>query len=146
LIILSDGVDTGSKVTLPSCIEAAQRADTLVYSILFEDPEAYQSRPMGGYGRRGRMGGPMPMPGAGHPDGKKVLEQISRETGGRFFKVTNKEPLSTIYAEINDDLRHQYSIGYTPDTPPDNRAFRHIHLTTKQKGLTVTTREGYYPT
>jgi VWFA-related protein len=150
LIILSDGVDTGSKVPLPSCIEAAQRADTLVYSILFEDAAAYAGRGgfggYGGMGRRGRMGGPMPMPGAGRPDGKKVLEQISRETGGRFFKVTTKEPLSTIYAEINDDLRHQYSIGYTPDTPPDNRAFRHIHLTTKQKGLTVTTREGYYPT
>lgn len=149
LIILSDGVDTGSKVTLTSCIEAAQRADTLVYSILFEDAQAYAGRGGGGFGgmgRRGRMGGPMPMPGAGHPDGRKVLEQISRETGGRFFKVTTKEPLSTIYAEINDDLRHQYSIGYTPDTPPDNRAFRHVHLTTKQKGLTVTTREGYYPT
>ncbi|HTS60388.1 MAG TPA: VWA domain-containing protein [Candidatus Acidoferrales bacterium] len=147
LIILSDGVDTGSRTTLSNCIESAQRADTLVYSILFEDPEAYGrgGYPMGGMGRHGRMGGPMPAPGSGRPDGKKVLEQISRETGGRFFKVTKKEPLSTIYAEINDDLRHQYSIGYSPDAPPDNRAFRHIHLTTKQKGLTVTTREGYYP-
>ena len=148
LIILSDGVDTGSRTSLSSCIEAAQRSDTLVYSILFEDPEAYNGRggyPMGGMGRRGRMGGPMPVPGANHPDGKKVLEQISRETGGRFFRVTKKEPLSTIYAEINDDLRHQYSIGYSPDAPPDNRAFRHIHLTTKQKGMVVTTREGYYP-
>jgi VWFA-related protein len=150
LIILSDGVDTGSKVSLPSCVEAAQRSDTLVYSILFEDPEMYQGG-MGGFGgrggRRGRMGGPLPLPtGGGHPDGKKVLEQISRETGGRFFKVSNKEPLSKAYAEINDELRHQYSIGYTSDASPDNHNFRHIHLVTKQKGLIVTTREGYYPT
>ena len=75
-----------------------------------------------------------------------MLEQISRETGGRFFKVSTKEPLSQAYAEINDELRHQYSIGYSPDGPADNRAFRHIHLTTKSKGLIVTTREGYYPT
>jgi VWFA-related protein len=150
LIILSDGVDTGSKVSLSNCIESAQRSDTLVYSILFEDPEMYQGG-MGGFGgragRRGRMGGPMPVPGSsGHPDGKKVLEQISRETGGRFFKVSNKEPLSKAYAEINDELRHQYSIGYTSDAAPDNHGFRHIRLTTKQKGLIVTTRGGYYPT
>jgi VWFA-related protein len=150
LIILSDGVDTGSKVSLTSCIEAAQRSDTLVYSILFEDPEAYGSGGMGGFGgrggRRGRMGGPMPVPGgSGHPDGKKVLEQISRETGGRFFKVTKKDPLSKAFADINDELRHQYSIGYTSDASADNRGFRRIHLTTKQKGLVVTTREGYYP-
>jgi VWFA-related protein len=150
LIILSDGVDTGSKVGITSCIESAQRADTLVYSILFEDPEAYGTGGgfgRGGMGRRGRMGGPYPMPGgAGHADGKKILEQISRETGGRFFQVTKKEPLSKIYSDINDDLRHQYSIGYSPDTPAENRLFRKIHLTTKQKGLIVTTREGYYPT
>jgi VWFA-related protein len=91
------------------------------------------------------MGGPMPMPGGGHPDGKKVLEQISRETGGRFFHVSKKDPLSKVYAEINDDLRHQYSIGYSPDTDAKNRGFRRIHLTTTQKGLIVTTREGYYP-
>jgi VWFA-related protein len=148
LIILSDGVDTGSKVTLTSCIESAQRADTIVYSILFEDPEAYgNGGNMGGFGGRGRRGGMgrMPVPtGAGHPDGKKVLEQISRETGGRLFKVSKKDPLSKAFAEINDELRHQYSIGYTSDAT-DNRGFRHIHLATKQKGLSVTTREGYYP-
>jgi len=148
LIILSDGVDTGSKVSLTSCIESAQRSDTLVYSILFEDPEAYGGGNMGGFGRggRGRMGRmPMPAPGGGgHPDGRKVLEQISRETGGRFFKVTKKEPLSKAFAEINDELRHQYSLGYTSDAT-DNRGFRHIHLTTTRKDLIVTTREGYYP-
>jgi VWFA-related protein len=86
------------------------------------------------------------MPGGGQADGRKVLEQISRETGGRFFRVTKKDPLSKVYADINDELRHQYSIGYTSDAPAESRAFRRVHLTTKQKGLLVTTREGYYPT
>jgi VWFA-related protein len=148
MIILSDGVDTGSKVSLSSCVEAAQRSDTLVYSILFEDPEAYNNGNMGGFGGRGmgrRGGGRMPVPvGSNHPDGRKVLEQISRETGGRFFRVTKKEPLSKIYSEIDEDLRSQYSIGYTPDTPSDRGVFRHIHLTTTRKNLVVTTREGYY--
>jgi VWFA-related protein len=136
LILLTDGVDTGSKVSLSSAIEAAQRADTLVYSILFEDPEMYG----GGFGM-GRMGGRGPMNG---PNGKKVLEQISRETGGRFFDVSKKHPLAQVYDEIDEDLRHQYSLGYSPDRTEAGGVYHKIHLTTKQKGLTVQTREGYY--
>ena len=61
LILLTDGVDNGSKVSLATAIESAQRADTLVYSVLFADPDAYG----GGYnagpprmgGRHGGYGG-----------------------------------------------------------------------------------------
>ena len=139
LILLTDGVDQGSKVSLYSAVEAAQRADTLVYSVLFEDPEAYGSPVRYGGMGRGRGGG-VPV----HPrtNGKKVLEQISTETGGRFFEVTKKEPLQKVYSDIEDDLRHQYSIGFTPTDK--GTGYRRVHLTTKQKGLTVQTREGYY--
>jgi VWFA-related protein len=137
LILLTDGVDTGSKTSLYSAVEAAQRADTLVYSILFEDPEAYGG---GGFGM-GRRGGRIPM---SMPNGKKVLEQISRETGGRFFEVSKKQTLAKVYDEIDTDLRHQYSLGYSPDRTEAAGGYHKIHLTTKQKGLTVQTREGYY--
>ena len=133
LILLTDGVDTGSKVSLFSAVEAAQRADTLVCSILFEDPEAYG----GGFGM-GRMG----RGGMNMPNGKKVLEQISRETGGRFFEVSKKQTLAKVYDEVDEDLRHQYSLGYSPDRAEGG--YHKIHLATKQKGLTVQTREGYY--
>jgi VWFA-related protein len=130
LILLTDGVDTGSKVTLSFAIETAQRADTLAYSILFEDPQAYG-------GVFGRMGTNM-------PNGKKVLDQISRETGGALFEVSKKQTLAKVYDEIDQDLRHQYSLGYSPDRADDARGYHKIHLATKQKGLTVQTREGYY--
>jgi VWFA-related protein len=132
LILLTDGVDTGSKVSLSAAIEAAQRADTLAYSILFEDPAAYG-------GGLGRLGGRM-----NAPNGKKVLDQISRETGGRLFEVSKKLTLAKVYDEIDEDLRRQYSLGYSPDRADDSRGYHKIHLTTKQKGLTVQTREGYY--
>src|ERR1019366_1892890 len=122
--LLTDGVDTGSKVSLSSAIEAAQRADTLVFSILFEDPEAYG----GGFGL-GRSRVPMNM-----PNGKKVLEQISRETGGRLFEVSKKQTLAKVYDEIDEDLRHQYSLGYSPDRTDTAGAYHKIRLTTKQKG------------
>jgi VWFA-related protein len=102
-----------------------------VYSILFEDPEGF------GSGRFGRIGGY-------GPNGKSILQQISNETGGRFFEVSKKLPIDKVFSEIEEDLRSQYSIGYTPDQAV-NRAYRRIHLSTKQKGLTVQTREGYYP-
>ncbi|HEY4962605.1 MAG TPA: VWA domain-containing protein [Terriglobales bacterium] len=75
LIILSDGVDQGSKVSLTRAIEAAQRADTLVYTILFADPQAYNNQagnPGGGGGRHGGGfpgGGGIGFPGGGYPGG-----------------------------------------------------------------------------
>ena len=152
VILLSDGVDTGSKETLGSAVEAAQRADTLVYSILFEDPNGYGNTNMGGFGgprmgRRGGMGGGRGggYPQMNRPDGKKILEQISRETGGRFFEVSHKWPIDKVYEAIEEDLRNQYSLGYTSDQQGTDRGYRRIHLTTKQKGTVVQTREGYYP-
>ena len=141
IILLTDGVDTGSKVTLSTAIEAAQRADTLVYGILFEDTEMFGggiSISLGGLGRGGRGG-------IGLPDGKKVLDQLSRETGGRMFQVSKKQSLERVFEQIEQDLRHQYSLGYTPDSTTAVRGYRRIRLTTKQKGLIVQTREGYYP-
>jgi VWFA-related protein len=137
MIILSDGVDTSSKETLYHAVEASQRADTLVYSILFEDPDMYS---FGGYGGRNRGRG-----GREDVNGKKVLQQFASETGGRFFEVSKRMPVDKIYESIQEDLRSQYSIGYTPEGSPNNSEYRRIHLSTKQKNLTVQTREGYYP-
>ena len=142
LIILSDGVDTGSKVTLERAIEAAQRADTIVYSILFYDAQAYGGGlgTIGGWGGRGGI--PIPLPG-GHSDGKKVLERMSKETGGRLFEVSSKMPIDNVYAQIADELRNQYSLGYSPDRASD-RGYHKIQLRTRDKDLIVQARSGYY--
>ena len=148
LIVLSDGVDHGSKETLASAVEAAQRADTLVYSILFADEQAYGGgggfggRGMGGMGRRG--GWPGRYPQQTRPDGKKILEKISKETGGRLFEVSKKQPIEQIYDRIQEELRNQYSLGYTPDRAAAGAGYHKIRLVTKQKDLTVQARDGYY--
>jgi VWFA-related protein len=150
LILLTDGVDEGSKESLYDCIKAAQRSDTLVYSILFSDRGAYGQPIMatlGGMGMGGRRGGQGVPMNAQRPDGKKILQQISRETGGGFFEVTKKEPIDSIYKTVQEELRHQYSIGYVSDQDPSATGFRHITLTAKNnKSLTVQAPEGYYPT
>ena len=151
IIILSDGVDTGSKVRLESAIESAQRTDTLVYSILYADAHAYGAGGgyggphHGGYGGMGRRGGGGPRyPQQSLPDGKKILERLSKETGGSFFEVTKNQSIEQIYDRIEEELRNQYSLGYTPDRADAGPGYHKIRLLTKQKGLVVQTREGYY--
>jgi len=149
LIILSDGVDRGSKLSLQSAIDTAQRADTSVYAILFKDDESHDNRGFGhggyggGMGRHGGMGGPR-YPQEARPDGKKILEQITKETGGRLFEVSKKQPLEKIYDAIAEDLRNQYSLGYTPDPAGAEGSYHKISLKTKEKDLTVQARDGYY--
>ena len=142
LIILSDGVDHGSKVGITTAIETAQRTDTVVYSILFKDDEGFGNRAtsMGPFGTGRRGGGGQREE---RVDGKKILEQISRETGGRMFEVSKKETVEKIYAQIEEELRNQYSLGYTPNknTGP---GYHKLHVTTKQKELVVQARDGYY--
>jgi VWFA-related protein len=150
LIVLSDGVDRGSKESLESAVSTAQRADTAVYSILYKDVEGYGWH-QGGVGMGGPMGGGMGrhgrFPTQPRPDGKKILERISNETGGRLFEVSKKQSVDQIYSLIEEELRNQYSLGYTPDRggAPEG-GYHKIRLTTKPKGLIVQSRDGYYAT
>jgi VWFA-related protein len=161
VVVLSDGVDRGSKTSLEGAIESAQRSNTIVYSIYFAGEQDGGNR--GGWERRAGIDGPWGRPGGGYPgggypggggrrpepeqqrvDGKKILERISKETGGRMFEVSKKETLAQIYQQIQGDLRNQYSLGYTPDRKDDTRDYHKISLTTKQKDLVVQARDGYY--
>ncbi len=148
LILLTDGVDHGSKETLQDAIETAQRADTLLYCILFADKEGYGSGAgfggphMGGMGGHG--GGYPRRTEESHPDGKKVLEQMSKETGGRFYEVSKKEPIDKIYAAIDEELRNQYSLGYTPSRDDSGVGYHKLHLAVKGKDLVVQARDGFY--
>jgi VWFA-related protein len=139
LIVLTDGVDTGSMVSLERAIEATQRADTIIYSILFYDAQIYNT--MGGFGGGwGRPGGISLPYGA---DGKKVLKRMSEETGGRMFEVSSKLPIEKVYEQIADELRNQYNLGFTPQSD-EPLGYHKIQLKTKQKDLVVQARAGYY--
>ncbi len=159
LIVLSDGEDNGSRLGLASAIEAAQRADTLVYAIFFKDkeqddrptgPMAGGRRGPGGWPGGGRRGGGVPGRGPGgqgresRPDGKKILEKMAKETGGRMFEISKKQTIEQIYAQIQEELRNQYNLGYSSDQAAAGAGYRHIVLTTKRKEEVVQARDGYY--
>lgn len=156
LVILSDGVDRGSKESLESAVEAAQRADTLVYCVYFKGQEGVGEHRGGfGYpGMGGPMGGPMgggrrrggagPYPQEERVDGKKILARISKETGGRMFEASSKkDALEKIYASIEEELRNQYSLGFTP-AKDDSSGYHKLQLTTKQKDDQIQARLGFY--
>jgi len=168
IVLFSDGVDRGSKTSLQRAIEASQRADTLVYCVYVaaereereEGPGGGQRRG-GGYPGGGYPGGSGPFPGGGYPgggggrrrgpdntpresktDGKKILQQISKETGGRYFELSKKMTAAQVYSQIEEDLRHQYSLSYTPDKAENG--YHKLHLSTQNADLTVQARDGFY--
>lgn len=123
-ILLTDGMDEGSEISLTEAIESAQRADTLIYSILFSDATYY--------------GGGL---GAG---GARVLKRLSKETGGGYFEVSKQQTVGDIYNAIQEELRSEYSLGFVSDKPVTHSGFRALRVTLKQKGLTVQARDRYY--
>jgi VWFA-related protein len=156
-ILISDGVDTGSMISMDTAIESSQREDTIIYSIRFYDEQAYQggrSRgkhpggmgrgtgrfPGGGGGGPNRRGGGQRIP----PDGKAILKKLSSETGGTLFEVSKKLALHEVFRRIEEELRNQYILGYRPQDGGSD-GFRKIELRTKNKKLKVQTRSGYYP-
>jgi VWFA-related protein len=117
MIILTDGMDNGSKVNLKDAIEAAQRADTICYVLLVSDPA---------YGRDDRDMG-----------------KLAEETGGRLIDVGSKpEKMKQAFDRVSEELRSQYSIGYTPTNTKKDGSFRKIEIKTPQGK--VQARKGYY--
>lgn len=167
LILLSDGVDRGSKESMNEAIDAAEKANVSVYAVYFKGEEQHDNGGNPGMGRRGGMGGGgYPGGGGGYPggggrggqrpgggsnepkvDGKKILEQIASRTGGVFFEAKKKDSFDEVYAQINQELHGEYLLTYTPDKAANKDAsdgFHKILLKAKDEKFTVTTREGYY--
>jgi VWFA-related protein len=132
IIVISDGVDNGSKVREKEATDAAHRADTLIFCIRYYDSSTYS----------GLFGGGIDQDEISR--GKKTLTMLSQETGGRMFEVTKKLTLKEIYDKIQEELRNQYNLGYTPANNSGTE-FRRIKLRTKDEKLEVVTRAGYYP-
>jgi VWFA-related protein len=128
LVLITDGDDQGSTYNIRTAIEAAQKADAIIFSIYYVDRGFYMSAGMFGVG------------------GEGDLRKMSSETGGHVFSVDKKHPLNEIFKEIQDELRNQYSIGYVPSNTNRDGSFRHIEIKADNKDYRVQARSGYYAT
>ena len=125
LIILTDGEDQGSQVKIKEAIEASQKANVIVYPILIADRNAYLAS--------GTI-----------YTGSSQMEQLARETGGRVINVGNSgRKLEDAFDQIQDELRTQYLLSYTPSNREADGKYRKIDLDCG-KGAKVQARKGYY--
>ncbi len=123
MIIFTDGEDQGSRLRIQDAIEAAQKADTICYVILIADRGFY-----GGFGY----------------SGDSDMRKLAEATGGRVIEVGNKQDkLRDAFNQIQNELRSQYNIGYTPGNTKLDGSYRKIQI--KEKGdYKVQARQGYY--
>jgi VWFA-related protein len=123
MILLTDGQDQGSQYRLRDAIEAAQKADTIVYVLLCADRGFYG---FGGY------------------SGDSEMKKLTAETGGRLIEVGNKmEKLKAAFDQISQELRSQYNIGYVPTNAIKNGGFRRVEIRSKD-GYRIQARSGYF--
>ena len=124
MILLTDGQDEGSRLKIQDAIEAAQKADAIVYVLLCADRGFYGG--FGGYSGEGEM--------------RKLTEQ----TGGRVINVGNKfDKLREAFDQIAAELRSQYNIGYTPTNLKQDGTYRKLEIKSKQN-YKIQARAGYY--
>ncbi len=116
IVVLTDAEDTGSKLRLIDAIEAAQRTDTVVHILLVAQDGGDQS----------------------------VARQLTDETGGRMIIVRSERNLEAAFDQISEELRNQYTIGYTPTNKAHDGSYRKIKVELKNKEFSALTRKGYY--
>src|SRR5208337_2904618 len=105
LVLVTDGEDQGSKTNLQESIEAAEKADVIIYSIVLSDPEFYSL-----------------MGGTYHGDAR--VRKLARETGGRAIRVRTIEQIGQAFEQIARELRAQYLLGYSPLNVRHDGSFR----------------------
>jgi len=128
MILLTDGEDEGSRLKIKDAIEAAQKADAIVYVLLCADRGFYGSFGMGGY------------------SGESEMRKLTEATGGRVINVGNKfDKLREAFDQIAAELRSQYNLGYTPTNPVQDGGYRKLEVKSKES-YKIQCRAGYYAT
>lgn len=124
LILLTDGEDVGSEKDLAAAIEASQKANATVYVLLIQDSG-----------------------GLFHNYGAAPMHKLAQATGGRVFEIGGDgRKMQLAFQQIENELRTQYQVTYTPTNRAQDGSYRHIRIECSQNGnnLHVQARQGYY--
>jgi VWFA-related protein len=124
IILLTDGVDTSSRLQRAEAIDRALKSDVVVYTIGIGDSDF---------------------------DGveKDTLHKLSERTGGRAFFPKDEADLRSAFAQIQDELRSQYLIAYPPSNKAKDGTFRKVQIEVtnpelRKQNLRLTYRQGYF--
>jgi VWFA-related protein len=119
IILVSDGEDNQSRVYMPEAIKECERAETIIYAI------STNWTPSRG-------------------EGDKVLDELSSQTGGETFYPPSVEEMATSFKDIEEELRSQYALVYTPADFKTDGAFRTIYLYCYDRRYQVRAKKGYF--
>jgi len=124
IILLTDGVDTSSRMKMHEAIERAQKADALIYAIGIGDRYSFNVN-------------------------EGSLRKLTDQTGGRAYFPRNERDLQDAFAQIQRDLREQYLVAYSPSNKMRDGSYRRIEIqivnpARRQQNLKLNYRAGYF--
>jgi VWFA-related protein len=125
LIVITDGNDNTSNITLEEVVRKAQQSDVLIYSIgILSEEEPREAR-----------------------SAKRALRDLAVASGGMDYYPKDLAEIDRITPEVAHEIRSQYTLAYTPANAALDGTFRRINVSVNAPGkLTVRSRNGYYAT
>ncbi len=114
VILFTDGENTWGKATMKSTLREAEESDTIIYTLHY-----------------------------GNPPAQKYLQQLAVKTGGRYFIAANENAIKRSFAEVAQELRRQYVLGYHPDELGEKRQERKIRVKVRRERVAVRARRSY---
>jgi len=124
IILFSDGEDNSSAHDLMDAIEAAQIADSLIYTVRYTESRHGELTARNKYGMR-------------------EMNRLAEETGGAAFDASKKDVAASL-KQVSEELRSMYDLGYVTTNPARDGTFRKVVIRAKREGLTVRTKPGYF--
>ena len=125
LVLVSDGGDTAKSTTYQQALESALRHEVMIYSIIDVPIEASAGRDIGG---------------------EHALITLAEQTGGKSFYVS-AGGLDKAFAQVSEDLRTQYLIGYYPKNQEPGKIFHRLEVTVPRaatQDFNIRHKTGYY--
>ena len=124
ILVITDGNDNASAITLEKLVQRAQQSEILVYAIgILNEEERREAK-----------------------RAERALEALTKATGGQAYFPQSVNEVGEIANQVAHDIRNQYVIAYSPTNAEMDGTFRRIEVKVKGRGLSVRTRTGYYAT
>jgi len=123
LVLFSDGEDTSSLVSFDEVLDLAKRSETAIYAIALRGVDTQAK---------------------GFREAEYTMRTLAQETGGRAFFPAKIEDLTSVYAQIADELASQYTIGYTSGNQRRDGAWRKVVVQVSRPSITPRAKKGYY--
>ena len=139
MIIMSDGLDNDSSVSYEEALQAGIRSEAAIYVV--SKTEAVRQMITSDRSLQGIYSA---VPQEVFVQADLALRRLAYETGGRVLYPNSFGQLDNVYAQVDEELRNQYTIGYISTNALKDGSYRHIEVKVDAPGAQVSSRPGYY--